>query len=136
MPGTAVVPPVFSPPALDVAVFDDEGRCRASTDEEGGFQELMGWQLRSAIADVDASDVDSDPWYGCRAAFPVGTMGSARTMRPPRRIRARMRLGNKRTRCSTSAEVLLQEKINPNSWIDGYLRRLVFTRLRDHWTID
>ena len=97
MPGTAVVPPVFSPPALDVAVFGDEGRCRASTDEEGGFQELMGWQLRSAIADVDASDVDSDPWYGCRAAFPE--------------IRARMRLGNKRTRCSTSAEVLLQEKI-------------------------
>jgi hypothetical protein len=136
VPGTAVVPPFFSPPALDVAVFGDEGRCRASTDEEGGFQELMGWQLRSAIADVDASDVDSDPWYGCRAAFPVGTMGSARTMRPPRRIRARMRLGNKRTRCSTSAEVLPQEKINPNSWIDGYLRRLVFTQLRDHWTID
>ena len=47
-----------------------------------------------------------------------------------------MRLGNKRTRCSTSAVIILQEKIDPNSWIDGYLRRLVFTRLRDHWTID
>jgi hypothetical protein len=116
VPGKAVVPPVFSPPALGVAVFDDEGRCRASTDEEGGFQELMGCgRLLPMWMSLGPMDVR------CRAAFPVGTWVLHA------RCAALTNSGGQASREQTHAmfgpaSSLTLGKINPNSWIDGDLR--------------
>ena len=81
MPGTAVVPPVFSPPALAVAVFDDEGALPGDTDEEEGFQELMGC---GRLLPMWMSLLPTRT-HGCQmpGRVPRGYLGFACTMRRP-----------------------------------------------------